>query len=554
MPQTRQFLDHLYPNNLPDKTHLLVWTIPGKTSHWFTDINEVEKSLESMGKSNIYIGCGLSPKNYGATKRVLAKQVAGIPGFWADIDYGDAGHKGKTYPPDQETALRILDDLPARPTIIIHSGNGLQAWWLWDEPWIFKNKLDHARATQMSKAFGAQLAEAAGKYSVDSVSDLARVLRLPGTQNVKDPKNPKAVRLLVEDGPRWSDHDKFIEQTGIELALIPAGKPASEKPRKIVDGIPTGDPSASRMAILWSVDPQALTVWLGNDAPWLKDQSDSSRDLSVATRAAMAGWPDLEIAQLIRAGRETRNADLKHPGYYDLTVSKATSNASRPMHIREADESLGIDPDNATPETRLEKISELIGVKPPITKITKTDSDPAVYRIYWRGKRMELGDSSGILEANKFRRVMGDLTGLVVKRRKVDAWDNIAQMLFNCVTHLRVGSEGEATSQMKEYLSEYFEAFGGDMSVEWKTRAQERQPFIREVDGSDWVYFSATGHSGLSAYIWVNHNVRIKPAKIAGLLTEIGWTPETAHVRDGDDTFRRNVWTKVVQPKTEAKS
>ena len=167
---------------------------------------------------------------------------------------------------------------------------------------------------------------------------------------------------------------------------------------------------------------------------------------------------------------------------------------------------------------------------------------------------MELGDSSGILEANKFRRVMGDLTGLVVKRRKVDAWDNIAQMLFNCVTHLRVGSEGEATSQMKEYLSEYFEAFGGDMSVEWKTRAQERQPFIREVDGSDWVYFSATGHSGLSAYIWVNHNVRIKPAKIAGLLTEIGWTPETAHVRDGDDTFRRNVWTKVVQPKTEAKS
>lgn len=549
MPQTRQFLDHLYPNNLPDKTHLLLWTIPGKTSYWFNDINNVEESIEYMGHANIYIGCGLSPKNYGANKRVLAKQVVAIPGFWADIDYGDAGHKGKTYPPDQKTALAILDDLPARPTIIIHSGNGLQAWWLWDKPWVFENKDEHARATQMSKAFGAQLAGAAGKYSVDSVSDLSRVLRLPGTENIKDPKNPKPVRLIIEDGPRWSDHNKFIAQTGIELALTPTPKSAPEKPRKIVEGIPSGDPPASRMAILWSIDPKALDVWLGNDASWLKDQSESSRDLSVATRAAMAGWPDLEIAQLIRAGRETRGADLKHPGYYDLTVSKATSNANRPMHVREADENLGIDPDNATPETRLEKISELIGIEPPITKITKTDSDPAVYRIYWRGKRMELGDSSGILDANKFRRVMGDLTGLVVKRRKTAEWDRIAQMLFNCVTHLEVGLEGEVTAQIEEYLGQYFEASGGDISDGWKNRAREYQPFIREVQGDDRVYFSAMGPGGFSTHIWMQHNFKLKAVRLAGILREIGWTPERASIRDGDESFRRAVWFKAVKMK-----
>mgnify|MGYP003136972940 CR=1 FL=1 len=132
MPQARQFLDHLYPNNIPADLHLLVWTIPNKTSYWFTSIDEVETAVEIMGNQNIYIGCGLSPENYGANKRATAANVAGIPGFWADIDYGDTGHKGKTYPPNQGTALRILDELAVRPTLVIHSGNGLQAWWLWD--------------------------------------------------------------------------------------------------------------------------------------------------------------------------------------------------------------------------------------------------------------------------------------------------------------------------------------------------------------------------------------------------------------------------------------
>lgn len=546
MPQTRRFLEHLYPNNLPAGSHLLVWTIPNKTSYWFTDIDDVEDSIDLMGNQNIYIGCGLSPENYGASKRATAAQVSGIPGFWADIDYGESGHKGKTYPPDQGTALRILDELAVRPTLVIHSGNGLQAWWLWDKPWIFTDKADHDRAAAASKEWGAILNEAAGDYSVDSVSDLSRVLRLPGTNNVKDPANPKPVEILIEDGPRWANSREFIERAGVTLttAKPKPGKRSSKKTK--LTGIPAGDPPAAKMTILWSIDEKARDAWLGEPATWLKDQSDSSRDLSVATRAAMAGWTDEEIGQLIRAGREVRKSDLKHPLYYELTIAKAIENSQRPTHIRQADEDLGIDPDSATPESRLEKISEMLGISPPITKITKTDSDPVIYRIYWLGRKMEIGDGSGILDQTKFRKTMYDIAGVVVTRRKAPEWDKIAQMFANCVTILQVGKEGEVTSQVEAYLEEYFETFTEDLAKDWQTKAQERAPFIREVDGEDRLYFSTAGAQGLATWVWANYNIRPNPTKLIGILSELGWKPSKHTIRNGDDVFRRSVWYKTI--------
>jgi len=553
MQVTRQFLEHLYPDNIPSGNHVLVWTIPGKTSYWFTDTEELTNSLELFGNRNIYIGCGLSPKNYGSTKRARANQISGIPGLWADIDYGDTGHKGKTYPPTEAAAIQILDELAVRPSIVIHSGNGLQAWWLWDEPWIFKDKIEREHAAEISKAWGAILNEAAGEYTVDSVSDLSRVLRLPGSNNVKDPDNPKPVRIISEDGPRWGSHEDFISQAGI--TLDPARSNASPKPsttKEPSSEIPQGDPPVARMTLLWSVDPKAQDVWMGKDAPWLKDQSDSSRDLSVATRAALAGWPALEIGQLIRSGRELRGADLKHPQYYDLTIRKAMDKSKEPGHVRDADEALGVDPDNATPELRLERISELIGVAPPITRITKTDSDPVIYRLYWQGRRMEIGDSSGILEQNKFRRVMADIAGVVVTRRKAPEWDKIAQMFLNCVTILKVGAEGEAVAQMEAFMDEYFEQFGGDLSADWKTRCRNREPFIipsKDVsDGDlDRVCFATTGSRGLSAWIWAHHNLRPTTAKLVAILRELGWTPAKRTVRDGDDVFKRSFWFKEVK-------
>jgi hypothetical protein len=115
-------------------------------------------------------------------------------------------------------------------------------------------------------------------------------------------------------------------------------------------------------------------------------------------------------------------------------------------------------------------------------------------------------------------------------------------MFANCVTILEVGAEGEATTQVESYLENYFEAFGGDLSDDWQTRAQEREPFIRD----DKLFFTMVGSQGLSTFIWANYAVRPNQSKLAGILRELGWKPEKASIRNGDDTFKRSLWGKPV--------
>jgi hypothetical protein len=52
-------------------------------------------------------------------------------------------------------------------------------------------------------------------------------------------------------------------------------------------------------------------------------QSPSERDLAMANIAAVKGWTDQEIADLLIMYRNSQGDDLKHPFYYQLTIGKA---------------------------------------------------------------------------------------------------------------------------------------------------------------------------------------------------------------------------------------
>ena len=72
---------------------------------------------------------------------------------------------------------------------------------------------------------------------MDNVYELARVLRVPGTHNVKDPDNPKPVTLNLPDGGRTLTLDE------VEKALDAAGVPADatlKDARKVQDGAAAG--------------------------------------------------------------------------------------------------------------------------------------------------------------------------------------------------------------------------------------------------------------------------------------------------------------------------
>lgn len=120
---------------------------------------------------------------------------AHIPALWVDIDIAGPGHKtDKPLPPDVDTARQLIARLPLAPSAVVHSGGGLQAWWLLAEP------LPAAAAGPVLERWAATWARIGAEegWHVDNVFDVARVMRLPGTWNRKL-DTPRPVQLIETD-------------------------------------------------------------------------------------------------------------------------------------------------------------------------------------------------------------------------------------------------------------------------------------------------------------------------------------------------------------------
>src|SRR5690606_30950302 len=144
---------------------LTTWTRQDKRTQWFPVMNleqaaETAKKLSSSGK-DAYFGVGRRRKPvYKRTKdgrRYLARgdneDVIAIPGFWLDIDVASEAHKNTELPQSIDEALQLLEEFNWQPTILVHSGYGLHAYWLLNEPWYFANGEDYQKAKDYSELF-----------------------------------------------------------------------------------------------------------------------------------------------------------------------------------------------------------------------------------------------------------------------------------------------------------------------------------------------------------------------------------------------------------------
>lgn len=178
---------------------------PRKTQ-WFatSEIDAAEKViLKYADKADLYLSVG----THGEPQPTRGGEstIISIPGFWADLDIGEVGHKPASLPnpANESDALSIVDGLP-EPSMLMHSGGGLQAFWLFENgPWVFEGPEDKAKAKKAIQEW-ANFLEDRGKqlgYHVDKVADLARILRVPGSINHKEGlKRPVQIRWLSKPG------------------------------------------------------------------------------------------------------------------------------------------------------------------------------------------------------------------------------------------------------------------------------------------------------------------------------------------------------------------
>lgn len=150
-------------------------------------------------KLNVYLMVNtVDPSTTFTNGRGNAAQVNRLTALWADIDYKDGG-----LPREKATLLvsQLSAIVNAQPVAIVHSGHGMQPYWAIEDGEIGVGTRSHiagilTRWGQLVK----RLANIEGG-NVDSVYDLPRVLRAPGTINFKDAGEPVATSLEISE---WS--------------------------------------------------------------------------------------------------------------------------------------------------------------------------------------------------------------------------------------------------------------------------------------------------------------------------------------------------------------
>lgn len=246
-----------------------VWSLTDRRSEYYAATN-----INFDAQPDVFTAICTTARRLGARQRAKADQTAALCGLVLDIDVGP----GKL---DNRTQALSFANKYARPTITVDSGSGgIHAYYLFPEPWIFRQISERERAkTILQQWVGLhQVAAAQRGWHLDSVGDLARVLRVPGSLNAKT--DPAGVVTVLEDqGPRhtYSDLAKHLSAMPIITERAPV---------QALDLHTDNTAFGAKLDALLANSPEFAATWEHQRAPG--DGSPSAYDMSLCTLAAGA--------------------------------------------------------------------------------------------------------------------------------------------------------------------------------------------------------------------------------------------------------------------------
>ncbi|MBK8170546.1 MAG: primase alpha helix C-terminal domain-containing protein [Sandaracinaceae bacterium] len=194
-----------------------VWRLATKTSQYFaTDqLPAATALIKTLGATeDTYIGVATRRENFGSIQRGTQSQLASLPALWFDADIFNSAHRKTTLPLTEDEVIAFLNELPLAPSIIVRSGHGFHVYWLLLKALDLTRPATLAHATRLSKSFQRHII-ARGRergWEFDDTSDLPRILRVPGTNNLK--QEPVVPVRLVE-----LHAERRYEVAQVELAM-----------------------------------------------------------------------------------------------------------------------------------------------------------------------------------------------------------------------------------------------------------------------------------------------------------------------------------------------
>ena len=159
-------------------------------------INRSSSKIKALNRRcEIYFSVNPRP----LSKRKKEDDIRDVICLWVDVD-------GKNFAGGKDEALQRLRDFPLTPNLIVDSGNGFHAYWIFSEPIINRTDEETLKLKQILSGLINVIGADKQRKNIDSV------MRLPGTLNVKDAEHPKDCKVIEKHLERFftlSDFDQY---------------------------------------------------------------------------------------------------------------------------------------------------------------------------------------------------------------------------------------------------------------------------------------------------------------------------------------------------------
>lgn len=554
MDDSARQLRALFESGLDDGLRYLVCQRSNFAGRWFSSIDEGSAwAHEQAERDDVYVGVGMRRTLPPAGSRGLADEIDAIPGVWADLDVAGDGHKKAGLPETFDEARAIIDEIGLRPSLVVMSGHGLQAYWLFSEAWIFTDAEDRRKAAEFSKRFAATVRAVAKRRGrvVDSVFDLARVLRLAGTFNHKG--GAKVPTRIVDEGPRVAVDD--LDEILVAPEFVPGddGKPRVQfDVAHLVLSESRRPPSDALVALLTNHD-RAKATW-NKQRTDFADQSPSTYDFSLAVLGAKFGWTDQEIADLLISWRVRHGIEIKSQrgairlDYYQRTIANArhkvaTELAANPYSAEvEAAPLVGQDGKPASDDARSKIIDRVRWVFDlPVARVVQFGrGEESVYSLILDGgDSISLGNASTLDSQKSLRTKLIPVARTLPKRLKAQSWDKFLRELLS-VVEVVDNAESGRSAMFAALLTEYLVAKSSILrEADWTRAVATGDPFVR--DGR--LHLATVN---VEAWAKFHYTRKVDAASLWTDLASWGFVNEAESVRLGGRKFGRRYWSAAI--------
>ena len=265
------FLHQLY-DKIPKSNFVYLWTKQGKETFPFAlpaQISLMAQKAISLADGGVDVYHSVNTVNIEPIggKRGDENSVSYQTAIVVDIDIRSNAHKGDAdkFPSNFEEAKSFL---PFEPSILIFSGYGLHAYYIFDEPLAITD-LNRDEIKQRNGRLIELVRLRAGlfKKSIDSIGDLPRILRTPSTFNYKLGADNAPMCHIVENSGLLFSPAQIDEKLNTLTAITPPSETQEKSAGKNYIDFSDDNPDLKEFRIhrmLDFINPSTLTYddWL----------------------------------------------------------------------------------------------------------------------------------------------------------------------------------------------------------------------------------------------------------------------------------------------------